>query len=848
MGHIPNANLVLSSLDLDWYSDFISRRARQIRQSTLDMVHTLDFRSFGKDAYDFDIDHTHSLLGVGPNRRSISGSFRVLPILFPNLRCILLDGHAELNLNQLALVSVDDGTYPGDKTLGQLSLLSFKDTQCPLPANFFDTPRFHFLVYLDVSNLPGSLVHLIASVKSARGLPHLSVFKARRRELDDSTAMLLFKAFQGSLWSLDLSQNKLTDTVLETLRRQCTDCHSLRSLSTFPIEGSMTSCSKYIGSDEYGHFEFLNESEWSKSFSHPHRYHVDAPTYEHDSSDHSPPRAARSDATAPIQMDTLDHIVDALAGDDENLAPAGYQLQNLGITRAPRGITHLHLSQNKLTQWGLHKMLRRFPGQLEHLDCGSVVFVSLANWAGNRTWPKSTKLHGVFGFAHIFRPIISCNLRSLRIHHSLVTGIPTLEVEGVSNPTYAHTAETVIRPYIDAAFAELFVPDMNPRLTSLTLTGIPRRSTGPLIQRLVNFVKLASDQEQAIIELSASKFMAPGRLQGLRHLCLEFEADECFNVLSPFDFGSNTFNSPGLFDGQVNSVTNSGGNSNKPMFSFFKSSEISPRLTSSPSPLLATTPSHRQLKKKIGSISGSLDYSSAQPTVSTPSSPPTQSTSTRLQQYPYTEAAHNLISFPSSWMGDLIKLSVWVGTGIITQPADLPPPYQPQQPYALPSSPSSSSSSASASALTTISANTTTIPTMNISPAMIRNRYMTLVCDPYFRTHIGPTTPSHLIAGIPDTSLVFYSAWDATVIPHTAMPTFVSPRELRDVQQDVVASLKKYRLATRSATAESKSPKAAAAMATSAFSSSSIELPDADEWTRLGESHVFWTGRLELRL
>ncbi|MBE3048697.1 hypothetical protein IMZ48_40605, partial [Candidatus Bathyarchaeota archaeon] len=130
------------------------------------------------------------------------------------------------------------------------------------------------------------------------------------------------------------------------------------------------------------------------------------------------------------------------------------------------------------------------------------------------------------GSAHIWRPVFSSNLRSLRIHHSVVTQIPTLEAEGLSPLARLWLAETAIRQRCEMAYPQALAPDMNPRIVSLTLTKIPRRSSGPLIDKITAFLRLASVQERDIADATiSSSRRAPMMLRGLRHISLEFEPD-----------------------------------------------------------------------------------------------------------------------------------------------------------------------------------------------------------------------------------------------------------------------------------------------------------------------------------
>jgi hypothetical protein len=70
-----------------------------------------------------------------------------------------------------------------------------------------------------------------------------------------------------------------------------------------------------------------------------------------------------------------------------------------------------------------------------------------------------------------------------------------------------------------------FIPDTNPRIRSLTLTDVPRKSYGLVINWLKGFLDLAARQESNI-ELSAPADRRRGAemLSGLRVLRLEFEA------------------------------------------------------------------------------------------------------------------------------------------------------------------------------------------------------------------------------------------------------------------------------------------------------------------------------------
>ncbi len=153
-------------------------------------------------------------------------------------------------------------------------------------------------------------------------MPSLRVLKARNHEMDDETAILLFDVFRNTLWSLDLSGNKLTDNIVAPLRRCSFAPLAMWSDEHFSTEGKLTWASEDgAGSDEYGRFGFIEESECSATFAHPNRMLADPPVY---SSLAQRPAVEgwtpwrfvfiRSDGRSPIRRDTAEDIQRALAG------------------------------------------------------------------------------------------------------------------------------------------------------------------------------------------------------------------------------------------------------------------------------------------------------------------------------------------------------------------------------------------------------------------------------------------------------------------------------------------------------------------------------------------------------
>ncbi|GKT76597.1 leucine rich repeat domain containing protein [Colletotrichum tofieldiae] len=720
--------------DLEWYLTFVFDRMPCMRMSTLALVTTLDFRDFAKDIAHFSSDNS---------TRTIPETLRILPRILPNLRCILLDGHVEADPAFLTATPPSEaGTAPSDRSQGVLAL-SVAHCQTQLPNGFFSSDRLQYLVYLDVSGLPGSLQPLVVAAQGRRTLNRLKVLKARRREINDALALALFKAFKSSLWSLDIGGNNITDRILDQFATLCFNSPSLRSQSRFPTEGKLVFDGQ--GNDAYGRFMSIQESDWSGTFTHPERHFVDAPAYCADASRVlQEDEAVRTNGRTPLRRDSVDYAKAAIAGSMDQPVPDWSDVPYLDVCTAPAGITHLHLSDNRVTTSGLERLIRSSQGQLEELSCDSPLFQPIHRSAAaakqHFRWPGNIKLRGALGCAHVFRPVVSSNLRVLRIHHSLVTQIPTLEADGLSTMARLWLAETAIRERSERAFPPAFEPDMNPRLTSLTLTKIPRRSIGPLIDKLLHFLKLMGLQEYAIQGTAHSlSRRSPVLLRGLRHLHLEFEADP---IEDPTGFSTvEDLDAEGL----MNMDSGEG-------FSFF--GDERPRSRTS-----AEAASKKQATEGDG-------LSVRHPKV----------TAGRLAGFPYSEVDAEHMRYIDTWGERQTNREVWVGTGI------------PGTNHAI-------------------------------------NEYMKLVLHPSLRSRVGPATPAHVKAGVPEGALLFHAAWDAIVMPLELKPPRTT--ELHGMR-DVLEAVKKFRVETRAHCETAKR----------------VAVEGMAEPTR--PRHVFWTGRLEV--
>jgi hypothetical protein len=665
-----------------------------VRPSTLALVTTLDFRDFAKE---------NTVFWSDDHQRSIPGSFKRLPALFPKLRCVLLDGHTEAD--PVALAVAHAATPPSDASSARHHrplMLSIPQTEALLPTTFFTSDYVRNLVYLDVSRLPGSLQSLVAAVHGTNHMPHLKILRISGRELNDATAETLFSVFRGKLWSIDLSDNLLTDAIVPTFASQCFLSPPLRGAGRFYEEGRLLRPDNF-GGTWYGPFQVIEESRWSADFSHPERYFADTPAYSAELSravlqEHE---AVRADGRGSLKRDTVDQIKIMIAGDKDHAPPSADDVPHLDVCCSPVGITHLDLTGNRISAVGLERLVRTTPGQLEQLSYDEPVFKQ-AGTPLPPAWHRETSLHGMVGSAHVFRPVFSSNLRVLRIHHSLVTGILTLETPGLSTMARLWIAETAIRDGCDMAYPETFEPDMNPRITSLTLMKVPRRSAGPLTAKLIRFLRMAAAQEQAIngAGMGSTSRRSPVVLRGLRHLRLEFEAD-------PIEDPAGWSNADDLDAEDLLNMDDGEG------FSFFQDEnkprsqpnsdvkpDLPPRRTAAGAPVPGLVPGPE-----------TLGHDPHRP------ADPVSPASVRLRHAPYSETSGEHVDQVITWNGVTSKVKVWIGPGVP-------------------------------------------------GPHAAVNAYMRALSNPAFRDHrVGPAMPAHQKAGVPMGQLLFYAAWDSMIMP-----------------------------------------------------------------------------------
>ncbi|KAI1745599.1 hypothetical protein F4680DRAFT_108534 [Xylaria scruposa] len=607
--------------DLAWYKRFLHKYAASARLQTRCMVKSLDFRAFALRA--------SGLYSTEASERAISESFKELPQLFPDLTCLLVDGHPELDPSSLATAR--------EITTHCLELLDLSRCRQELTPKLFCPRLFHHLVYLDISYIPGSLRSAIQSSLNPTRLPELRVLKVQGREIDDTTARLLFQTFRLQLWSIDLSDNKLTDDSVDALLAHCFSSISFHNDAHFEVEGKVV-VPKNLGSHAYGPFEFIQESSHSALFTHPERYLADPPIYAQraDQAELQEWQTVRSDGISLPRLDDASSVKEMLLADalSQTSTIPRQSIRNLHLPRG--GLTHLYLNRNSFTADGIGRLLRVSSGRLEHFDCDSCLYTpSVTSSDGGK---QQLRVTGFFGLSHIFRPVFSSNLRSLRVHHSLVTQVPSIIADGLPLATTHRLSETIFFKRVSRVYPQRLVPDMNPRIASLTLTNIPARSVGHVIEQLTSFLDLASSQQEAMRQ---ARMDMDGRhttmLSGLRRLRLELEPefpDDGLESLTGRDLDYDKLLDPG--DDDFSSSA----------FSFFEDTKRAK----------PNQPSAGRKSARDELCNANTEQYS-------------QWKSGRLKSSPYSDTKSHYINYyeeaSNSWTGNVFSVPVWIGPGTI---------------------------------------------------------------------------------------------------------------------------------------------------------------------------------------
>jgi hypothetical protein len=347
------------------------------------------------------------------------------------------------------------------------------------------------LMYLDLSYTKREWLIL---PQLAFGLPNLRVLKLRALGMRDSDFRKMTQ-IGGKLWSLDLRDNLLTDDIVDEL------ISSRFMLESLPCRKTL------IDLPDQDLFE-------------------DVPEYQLDF------HGERIDTTTPVRPDESDHFMKYIEAHSSFPPISDQVLDGNDPLLRQTGLTHLYISKNRLTSLGV-KVILSYSNRLQVLDIGSVA--AMYEDGSLPSCPPLTTVYAQLNSKSVFS--VSRESRSrmedLRIHHSFVTLVPTITICGSQDICFAlHLVEFAERSGMEmhlknfkGGSEKAFSPLDNYRVANLILTGLPTKSFGYTIERLIKFLEDCRVQEERLEEARKSigtSRRAPQLLPGLRTLRLEF--------------------------------------------------------------------------------------------------------------------------------------------------------------------------------------------------------------------------------------------------------------------------------------------------------------------------------------
>lgn len=699
-----------------------------------------------------------------------------------NTRCVVLDGRKDIDIDLLTKKEFCQQFH-------QVRLLSMANCQKMVPVRFFGGSNFANLLHLDISynnvwaqNTLGASDHF----KPAQ-LPSLRILKLAGLRITDEVAFVVTSNFEWQLWSIDLSDNKVGTNFTRILMLSAVNCRSSNRIQAgdhFEVEGKLIALP---GTSKNSYY--IDESFSSATFSHADRYLADPPGYNTRPSDHDqsmPGDRALNRLTGiePVRGDSTDDTIRAMDGG--LFSPVPNEIPYDYPSR--RGVTHLHMNGLLIPASDVEALLVQNSGLIEHFECSQALMTNDAKdeWKDKTRWlsPRHV-LYGFPGISYALRPVFQSNLRVLKMHHSLVTNVPTLESDDACAPENLWLAETRLREGMDLAYPQTYVPDMNPRLFSLTLSRIPLYSTGVVIERLISFLELAAAQEQGIER--TRQVIAHHRgatvLRGLRQIRLEFDRDPTneLQALADDDDIAEAMNEFSLVSDNA-WLASSSPSVEKTTES--ASTDLSPAPAESSHVSIDSNNSRRQTAHAENSTPTDYDEILQQATTGPT---PAVLLGQRLEVFPFDHADGEYYNHPLP--NDQEPLRVWIGPGVVG--AGGPP------------------------AVDEYMRNLVALPAPQEG-------------DEASTWLARPATPGQVVAGAPAGVLIYRRAWDRMLLPHKREVRRPSAAELRGSLRDVLGAIKAFRKESRAryaALVESGEGRVAA-----------------------GVAHDYWKGRLDIEL
>ncbi|CZR65975.1 uncharacterized protein PAC_15875 [Phialocephala subalpina] len=382
--------------------------------------------------------------------------------LFKNLRFIILDGLTRAG---------DDEEVEHSEQGTRILLLSARHIPFSRLENVLTKTLFMDLIFLDLSYTcrPEDL-----NIQSR--LDNLRILKLRGLRLTKIPRFVLVLGKQ--LWSLDLRDNLLDGIDIVHVLRTCFQ-------ENYPN----------LVRDQHPHDDI-------------HHLYDDPPVYHRIDEGHNP-----TTDFAQLRPDSASSFIKYVT-DNGNLYSRNGVLSFEDPVYVRTGLTHLYISGNRLKSSTI-KLVLESQNRLQVLDVGSVRLDSAQI--------QYKAIYGIDRGVERISPIFGSRLEKLRIHHSAVTRIPTIlqffTATGF-DPECLQQAESMHNP----EWSRLS-PLAHHRLRSLTLTDIPTKSYGPMIEQLTGLLTELADQEEKLAAARAAmpnNRRAPQVLGGLRTLRLEF--------------------------------------------------------------------------------------------------------------------------------------------------------------------------------------------------------------------------------------------------------------------------------------------------------------------------------------
>jgi hypothetical protein len=369
---------------------------------------------------------------------------------------------------------------------------------------FFSTPDTgSFLLYLDISWTKQKLKDLLCLAIPQQ----LKVLKLQGLRLTSKEITPLLSKLKVRLFSLDISYNDLTDEVIPVLV-------AFNCLSNLEQR-----------QNNLPHVNLPPQLAQLQS------YFEDAPAYR-ERSDPTEEQETVQVGAVELREDDVNGVLSHLLDDEQmRLVRGPFWLppaENLFMQQT--GLTHLYLSNNRFTSQALKNLLVS-TNRLQLLDFGT---------AEQYRQVQKSKYPNILAFSQfdtlqLLKPSTSQRLESLRVHHSMATATPTLiplgdfylsELRAVYLSEFEYDDKGVL--FGDPSRC---LPGINNRIRSLTLTHVPRKSFGLVIDRLKSLIDRAGTQELYITNTTPVDPRGARMLPGLRYICLEFAPPE--NVRKP---------------------------------------------------------------------------------------------------------------------------------------------------------------------------------------------------------------------------------------------------------------------------------------------------------------------------